>query len=125
MQVRDMHPDRLPRPLRLAVYAVAVLVLIYMCLAPHQDMPGVDLIWDKAEHATAWLVLTGLGLVLSTRRKWAIGIFAFLLGGVIEVAQANMGLGRNGDVRDMAADLIGIGVAYLIWGVARWVTERR
>lgn len=120
-----MHPDRLPRPLRLALYAVAMLVLIYMSLAPQQDLPGVELIWDKAEHATAWLVLTGLGLILSTRRKWAIGIFAFLFGVAIEVAQANMDLGRNGDVRDLGADLIGIGGAYVIWGVARWVMERR
>ena len=120
-----MHLDRLPRPLRLALYAVVVLTLLYMCLAPHQDVPGVDLVWDKAEHATSWLVLTGLGLILSTKRKWAIGIFAFLFGAAVEVAQANMGLGRDGDIQDLASDVIGIGIAYVVWGLARWVMERR
>jgi VanZ family protein len=117
--------DQLPRRLRLALYALAVLVLIYLCLAPHQDLPGVELIWDKAEHSAAWMVLTSLGLILSTRRRWAIGVFAVLFGAVIEVAQANMGWGRNGDWRDLVADAIGIAVAYLIWGAARWVMGRR
>ena len=103
-----------------------ITLLIYICLAPHQDLPpGADLVWDKAEHASAWTVLTALGLILSTRRRWAIGIFALLFGVVIEIAQATMGWGRNGDWRDLIADLVGIAVAYLIWAAARWVMGRR
>ena len=87
-------------------------------------MPGVGLIWDKAEHATAWAVLTGAGLLLSTKRRWSIGVFAWLFGALVEVLQANMGWGRDGNWPDLAADTVGIAVAYLVWWLMRragWV----
>jgi uncharacterized protein YfiM (DUF2279 family) len=114
----------LPRRLRLALYALACLILLYMTLAPGRDVPGVGITWDKAEHATAWAVLTGAGLLLSTKRRWSIGVFAFLLGAVIEVLQATMGVGRDGDWRDLVADTVGIAAAYLVWRLMRragWV----
>ena len=114
----------LPRPLRLALFALACLILLYLTLAPGEDVPGVNLIWDKAEHAIAWAVLTGAGLLLSTKRRWAIGVFAFGFGAAVEVAQAIMPLGRDGDWRDLAADSTGIVVAYLVWALWRrlgWV----
>jgi VanZ family protein len=114
----------LPRPWRLALYALATLVLAYMALAPERDVPGADLVWDKAEHASAWTVLALAGLVLSTRRRWAIGLFAIAFGGVIEVLQAVMPFGRDGNVADWIADVIGVAAAYVIWLGARrlgWV----
>src|SRR4051794_1422140 len=114
----------LPRRWRLSLYALACLILIYMTLAPGEDVPGVGITWDKAEHALAWAVLTGAGLVLSTRRRWAIGVFAFAFGAVIEVLQATMGLGRDGNWQDLVADSVGIATAYLAWSLMRrlgWV----
>jgi len=115
---------RLPRRTRLAVYGGACLVLIYMTLAPGKDVPGVGITWDKAEHALAWAILTGAGLLLSTKRRWAIGAFTFLFGAAIEVLQATMGWGRDGDWRDLVADSVGIAAAYLVWSLMRrrgWV----
>ena len=109
----------LSRPLRLALYALATLILTYMALAPTNDVPGADLVWDKAEHASAWTVLTLAGLALSTKRRWAIGVFAAVFGAVIEVLQAVMPYGRDGNVGDWIADLIGIAVAYGLWFAAR------
>lgn len=106
-----------PRPFRLGLYALACLILMYLTLAPGKDVPGVGLVWDKAEHALAWAVLTGAGLLLSTRRRWAIGGFAFLFGAAIEVAQATMPFGRDGDVFDLMADSVGIAVAYGAWWI--------
>jgi VanZ family protein len=114
----------LPRPVRVALYATACLALLYLTLAPGKDVPGVGLVWDKAEHALSWAVLTGAGLVLSTRRRWAIGVFAFVFGAAIEVLQATLPFGRDGDWHDLAADTVGIGLAYLVWAVWRrlgWV----
>lgn len=114
----------LPRRLRLALYALAALILTYMALAPTQDVPGADLLWDKAEHASAWTVLALAGLLLSTKRRWAIGIFAIVFGAVIEVLQATMPFGRDGNLADWIADIIGVCAAYAIWLVARrlgWV----
>jgi VanZ family protein len=109
----------LPRRLRLALYAAATLILTYMALAPERDVPGADLVWDKAEHASAWTVLTLAGLVLSTTRRWAIGVFATVFGAVIEVLQAVMPFGRDGNVADWIADLVGIAAAYAVWVTAR------
>lgn len=112
-----MLPSRLPRPLRLALYAVATAILLYLCLAPSRDLPSVNL-WDKEEHATAWLVLTATGLALSPHRPRAIALFAFGLGVFVELAQALMGLGRDADWHDLAADCVGIVAAFLGYGAA-------
>lgn len=109
----------LPRPVRLALYAAATLVLAYMALAPEHDVPGVELLWDKLEHAAAWTVLTLAGLTLSTKRRWAIGAFAVAFGGVIEVLQAVMPYGRDGNLGDWIADDFGVSVAYALWWVVR------
>jgi VanZ family protein len=109
---------RLPRPLRLALYGAAVSVLLYITLAPTRDVPGVGLVWDKAEHAGAWMVLTLLGLLLSTRRRWAIPLFAVALGALIEVLQAALPLGRDGEWADLAADAVGVATAWFLWRVA-------
>src|ERR1700736_2780856 len=114
----------LPRRQRLALFALACLILLYLTLAPGKDVPGVGLVWDKAEHAIAWAVLTGAGLLLSTKRRWAIGVFAFVFGALIEVLQANMGWGRDGNMGDLVADSVGIAAAYLAWALMRradWV----
>src|ERR1700760_770019 len=111
--------DKLSRPVRLGVYVLACAILLYITLAPGKDVPGVGLVWDKAEHALSWAVLTGAGLLLSTRRRWAIGMFAFLFGAGIEVAQATMPFGRDGDVFDLMADSVGIALAYAAWWVLR------
>src|SRR4051794_18393258 len=108
-----------PRPWRLGLYALACGVLLYLTLAPEQEVPGVGLVWDKAEHALSWAILTGAGLLLSTRRRWAIGMFALAFGAAIEVLQANMGLGRDGNWADLGADTLGIVAAYLAWALMR------
>jgi VanZ family protein len=116
--------SRWPRPLRMGLYALACGVLLYLTLAPEQEVPGVGLVWDKAEHALSWAILTGAGLLLSTRRRWAIGLFAFVFGAAVEVLQANMGLGRDGNWADLAADTVGVAAAYLAWALMRrldWV----
>jgi len=101
----------LPRPARLGIYALAVTIVLYLCLAPSQDVPGSNLVWDKAEHAITWAVLAGAGYVLAPRRLRAITIFAIGFGAAIEVAQATMGFGRDGDWRDLAADTVGVATA--------------
>ena len=110
-----MFPSNLPRPLRITAYAVAVGVVLYLCLAPTRDVPGADLLWDKAAHAIMWAGLTIAGFGLSTRRPRTIVIFALALGGGIEIMQALMGFGRQGDWHDFLADSIGVGVAALCY----------
>ncbi|MCI3134066.1 VanZ family protein [Phenylobacterium aquaticum] len=102
-----MFPAILPRPLRLALYAAAVGVLFWLTLSPTDELPKVTL-WDKAEHALAWFVLTALGLVLSPRRPRAIAVFALFLGVLVEVLQAILPVGRDADWHDAVADSVGV-----------------
>lgn len=116
-----MLPHRLPRPLRLALYALASAILLVLTLAPQDELPQAGL-GDKWEHAVAWFVLTLTGLALAPRRPRAIALYALAFAGVVEVLQATMGLGRHGDWRDLAADALGVAAAFAVaWPLRRVV----
>jgi len=105
-----MRPDRLPTPVRAAIFAAAVAVVLYCSLAPSETLPGVSMS-DKLQHALAWGGLTGLGLLLAPRRWKEVAGFCLVLGIGVELAQATMGLGRQGDWRDFVADAAGVLIA--------------
>lgn len=116
-----MFLSRLPRPIRLSLYALATGVVLYLCLAPHEDVPGADLMWDKAEHTITWAILTASGLILAPNRPRAIPLYCLALGAGIELLQAMMGFGRSGDWRDLAADSLGVGLVMLgFLAIRRW-----
>ncbi|WP_312166373.1 VanZ family protein [Phenylobacterium sp.] len=109
----------IPRPLRVAVFGAAVLVILYLTLAPSDDVPGAKLIWDKAAHAIAFGLLVVIGLLMSThRRRTVIGCVWALAAG-IELAQALMPFGRSGDWIDLLADTVGIVLGVGLWALAR------
>lgn len=114
-----MRPDRLPRPIRLGVYALAVAVVLYITLAPIDVLPQPSGWDDKVEHSVTWGVLTLLGIVLSPRRLWQIAAFTLALGAAIEVLQAIMPFGRSGDWRDVVADAVGVALGLGLWLAAR------
>jgi VanZ family protein len=115
-------PHRLPRPLRLGLYALATAILLYLCLTPRDELPKEGL-GDKPEHAIAWFVLTLTGYVLAPRRARAIPVYAILLGAIVEVLQASMGWGRDGDIRDLGADAVGVAVAVAVYWAGRRVSR--
>ncbi len=121
--VTRLAPWRLPQHLRAVAYACAVAILLYLTLAPEHSLPHVHL-WDKAEHATAWFVLAGVGLSFWPSRPARIAGFAIALGLLVEVLQGTMDLGRDADWRDWAADSVGVGVALLVWMLARRLAMR-
>lgn len=106
-----MGIDRLPIGLRLGLYGLAVAVLLYLCLAPSEGLPRVNL-WDKAEHAIGWAVLTGSGLVLFPRQPLRVMAFSVAFGALIEVLQGLPVIHRDSDIKDWLADLVGAAVAY-------------
>lgn len=115
-----MGIDRLPAALRLAAYAAAVAVLLYLTLAPSHDLPQVN-VWDKAEHATAWLVLAGLGLILFPRRPVAIAAFSLGMGALVEVLQGVLPFGRDADIHDFLGDTVGVAAALAAYAlIRRW-----
>lgn len=119
----NLLPHRLPAALRFSGYAVAVAVLLYLCLAPGKDLPEEHL-WDKAEHAIAWFVLAAIGLAFWPGRPGRIAGFAVGLGALVEVLQAIMPFGRDGDWHDWVADSVGVAVALVCWAAIRGLARR-
>lgn len=109
----------IPRPLRIAVFAAAVAVILYLTLAPSEDVPGGEVLWDKAAHGIAFGGLAVIGLLMSTHRRWLVVLAVLGLGIGIEFAQALMPFGRDGDWHDALADSIGVLVGLLAWWIAR------
>lgn len=118
-----MSPARLPLPLRLAAFGSAVAVLLWLSLAPVSELPGVSF-WDKAEHALAYFVLSGLGLVLFPAHALRLAAFVFALGVGIEILQAIGGAGRQGDWRDVVANTTGLLAALAVAALVRRVSRR-
>ncbi len=117
----DMHAffSFIPRPLRLAIFGAAVSVILYLTLAPTNDVPGAKLVWDKAAHAIAFGLLVVLGLLMSTHRRKTVIACVWGLAAGIEVAQALMPFGRQGDWIDLFADTVGIVIGVALWALAR------
>lgn len=107
-------PHRLPRRLRLGLYALASGILLLLCVLPQDELPDTGT-GDKPEHAIAWFVLTLTGYLLAPHRRWHIPAYALAFGAAVESLQATMGLGRNGDWRDLLMDALGVAIAIALF----------
>lgn len=110
----------IPRPLRLAVFFAACAAIVWLSVAPTTAVPDVNM-WDKLEHAGAYLGLALLGAWATRAKSWKLAAGLFALGVGVEIAQGTMGWGRQGDLLDAVANSVGIGAGLL---VARVIGER-
>jgi VanZ family protein len=109
------------------VIAVAIAVA---CLVPGGHLPDFSrALSDKTEHFIAFTLLAfWFGSILVRRDlPWlALALVAF--GGLIELAQGAMHLGRDAEVVDLVADAVGVaaGLALALTPLGRWarVLER-
>lgn len=68
--------------------------------------------WDKAEHFTAFYVLTCLAIMAYPRVPLVmLGLWLSLFGGVIELVQALPFIHRDCDIMDWVADIVGVASA--------------
>jgi VanZ family protein len=92
------------------------------CLLPARDLPDIAL-WDKLKHAISWAVLAYcLAGVLQRRHLLGLILVVTAFGGLIEVAQEAMQLGRHAEWADLLADFMGsvVGVALAATPLGRW-----
>lgn len=87
------------------VFAAASLAALLMALEPH---PPRLLGWDKAEHflGGALIALLALPALPGLALGWLIGGLA-LSAALVEVLQANLPYGRQGDFADWVAGVLG------------------
>ena len=118
-----MLPYRFPRPVRLGLYALAVAILLVLCVLPTRDLPDPGT-GDRFEHTAAWFVLTATGYLLAPNRKLAIPAFALAYGVFIEILQGLAGTGRHSDPLDFVADVQGVAIAVVLFITVRWFAAR-
>lgn len=108
---------------RLAFWA-CLLAVVALSLTPVQHLPQqVFSLWDKAQHAGGFAVLTLLGLWAYPHRVTALLVAMLALGVGIELAQAATGW-RYGDVADWVADAVGVAAAYTVGRLLQVVRGR-
>lgn len=112
------------RPFRIAIFVVGCAVILWLSLAPTNDLPSVTL-WDKLEHAMAYFGLAVLGGAAFPGQVWRVagGLFAFGVG--VEASQALMAFGRQGDPADALANAIGVVAGVLTTLVVREMIRGR
>ncbi|HRD29856.1 MAG TPA: hypothetical protein PLO65_16270 [Caulobacter sp.] len=102
-----------PRPLPTLLFAIACGAVAWLCLTPAETLPPVSL-WDKIEHALAYLGLTLFGVWAFPRRLTRLATGLFCGGVAIEILQTLMGWGRQGDPADALANTVGIAAGLLL-----------
>ena len=100
----------------LAMVAVTVLALLPI---EYLQMPMFDW-WDKAQHAMAFVVLTGWALLLWPRAAVLVSLGMLAYGAGLELTQWAVGW-RFAEWADLAADAVGVFVA---WGLVRWLRSQ-
>lgn len=101
----------------------ATVGMLYLSLIPSPGSSGLG--WDKANHAVAMAVATGLGVLAfrPSNRAVAYGAaYALTLGLLIELLQGTLTSTRSAEWGDLAADAVGIALAA---GLVRiWQTRK-
>lgn len=122
-----MNPVVLPelryRRLWFGAGMVIAAVILIVCLLPGNKLPELKNISDKTEHMLAFATLAfWFGSILVRRDIVWLALALVAFGGLIELAQATMKLGRQGDVNDLIADAIGVavGIALALTPLGRW-----
>ena len=112
-----LKPLRWPR-VWLALWALAILAVIVVCLMPSPSLPELPDNSDKIEHLLGYFFLAAAAVQLFTGRRtlWIVAIGLVAMGIGIEIAQGLFTTDRAADPRDALANTIGVllGMATLL-----------
>lgn len=97
------------------VLAAALAVTLFKAFAPAHDGGSGLFPWDKADHFSAFFVLTGLAMVALPRQPlWRIAAAMSALGAAIELIQGLPFVGRDCDFWDWVAEMVAISAVYAV-----------
>lgn len=104
-----LKPLRWPRAW-LALWGLAILVVVVVCLMPMPAMPPLPDNSDKIEHLLAYFFLAALAVQLfaSRRALWIVAIALVAMGIGIEIAQGALTEYRSADPQDALANTVGV-----------------
>jgi hypothetical protein len=107
-----------------AAFWLATMAVLVLTLSPGPLLPRDPFnLWDKAQHALAFAVLTGLAVLgwPQPALRWRLLFSLVALGGAIEIVLHLSGW-RHGKWADWAADAIGVVLVGLV--VRAWQAWR-
>lgn len=110
--------------LRRSIFWLFLAATAYSTLMP---VPPVDPTQsnDKLQHAVAFGLLTlTLAISYPRLRWWQMALIAIAIGGMVEILQGVMGLGRSADWYDWGADIIGAVATAIPIAVFRHLSRR-
>lgn len=122
MQVSPQPSAALARPLiwRFAGWGLIMLV-VYFALTPQPPSPSFSHA-DKFGHVLAYLTLMAWWTQLEPR-PLRLALYFLLMGAALELLQHWGGI-RSGEVLDLAANSLGIGLGWLAsWRVPDWLAR--
>jgi len=111
--------------------SLVIVFIIILCFIKTTSLPAVPVRnFDKAVHAIMFLGLSGVIFFDNTRYLrfpiskvrifWSTFIFPIVLGGLIEILQADLTTYRSGDWYDFLFDVAG---ALIGWGTASLINR--
>lgn len=99
-----------------------LLIIAAGCLLPGRDVPEI-VGSDKLKHLLAFGLLAFWfgSIVVRADLPW-VGVAVVAIGGVIELLQGAMGLGRDAEWLDLVADTLGValGLVLVLTPLGRW-----
>ena len=106
------HHQRTLHRIAAVLFSITLVTVLWLALTPAPPKT-VDLGWDKANHAMAFLVLTVLCDIAWTARLWRNAIGLVAVGGLIEIVQFYVP-NRSAEWADLGADAVGILIGSLL-----------
>ena len=101
------------------VLSIALAYTLYEAFKPASDGGGL-FPWDKADHFSAFFVLTGLTMVALPRQPlWRIAVGMSVMGAAIELIQGLPFVGRDCDFWDWMAEMVAVAAVYAVILAAR------
>ncbi|WP_242532141.1 teicoplanin resistance protein VanZ [Salipiger thiooxidans] len=91
-----------------ALTLLLILTVTYLTVGP-RVVPGDALSGDKVQHALGFGAIVFPAAVLRPRWLWSLVPAVAIFGGIIEIVQ--MSVGRDGELADWLADLVGLALA--------------
>jgi VanZ family protein len=109
-----LRPELRYRKLWFFVGLALVAAVTVLSLLPSDDLPDVHLS-DKIEHTLAYVAMGfWFGCVVVRRDLLWLGLALLAFGGLIELLQGWMALGRQADIKDLWADGLGVAVGLVL-----------